>query len=126
MRTQTYHSRPSLYRGSIIFCAVFAFLVLNGCPPPPPPGPGPGMPDNMQSEHFYMLKSAIEEKNKINALMALDLFESDISRWYTDKSTEAMAKTDLKALTDAVGKEEWDAAGRILDELVLKYKPKQE
>lgn len=126
MGNRTNHPQPSLYMGGVIFCIVFALLVLGGCPPPPPPGPGPGKPDDMQLEHYYMLKSAIEDHNKINALIALDLFKSDIDRWYSDKSMEAVAITDLKTLTEAVDRGEWDAAGKILEETVSKYRPEGE
>ena len=84
------------------------------------------MPDDIQLEHYYLLKSAIDDKNKINAFMALDLLEGDVSRWYADKSIEATAITDLETLTEAVEKEKWDAARKILDDLVAKYRPKAE
>ena len=39
---------------------------------------------------------------------------------------EAVAITDLKALTEAVDRGEWDAAGKILEEIVSKYRPEGE
>ncbi len=76
----------------------------------------------MQWQHYQMLKSAIEEENKVNALVALDLFEQDVSRWYTNKLTEATAITELKELTDAVDQEDWDSAKKILMDLESKYR----
>lgn len=126
MRTQTNYPKPSIYMGSIVFCMVFALLVLGGCPPPLPTGPGPGKPDEMQWQHYQMFKSAIENENKVNALVALDLYEQDISRWYADKTTEATAISELKILREAVDKEDWDSAAKILSKLELKYRSEGE
>lgn len=126
MCTQTNYPKPSIYMGSAVFCMVFAFLVLGGCPPPPPTGPGPGKPDEMQWQHYQMFKSAIENENKVNALVALDLYEQDISRWYADKTTEATAISELKILREAVDNEDWASAAKILSKLESKYRSEGE
>ncbi len=121
MRSRIVHAQSSLFIRSIILGIVLFLMMLGGCASPPP-GPGPGKPDEMQWQHSQMLKTAIEEENKVNALVALDLFEQDVSRWYTNKVTEATAITELKELTDAVDQEDWDSAKKILMDLESKYR----
>jgi hypothetical protein len=94
---------------------------LGGCASTPP-GPGPGTPDEMQLQHYEMVKSAIEAKDRINALAALALFEADIFRWNTNTLTVAVTITELLDLTDAVDKEEWASANKMLIDLKSKYR----
>jgi hypothetical protein len=70
-----------------------------------------------------MLKSAIEAKDRVNALAALALFEADMFRWHTNTMTEAVVITELLDLTDAVDKEEWASANKMLIDLKSKYRP---
>jgi hypothetical protein len=69
-----------------------------------------------------MVKSAIEAKDRINALAALALFEADIFRWNTNTLTVAVTITELLDLTDAVDKEEWASANKMLIDLKSKYR----
>ena len=64
-----------------------------------------------------MVKSAIEAKDRVNALAALALFEADIFRGHTNTLTEAVAIAELLARTDAVDKEEWASANKRLTDL---------
>ena len=126
MKIERIPKQLSVYLVGVVFSVALLLLVSAGCTPPPPPGPGPGKPDEMQWQHYQMFKTAIEDKNKVNALVALDLFEQDISRWYADRTTETTARSDLKVLRKAVENEEWASAAKILNDLVSKYKPKAE
>jgi hypothetical protein len=74
-------------------------------------------------QHYEMVKSAIEAKDRVNALAVLALFEADIFRWHTNTLTEAVAITELLALTDAVDREEWASANKKLTDLKTKYRP---
>ena len=122
MSTKTVKTRLALFIGFVFFSAMLLFLVLGGCASIPP-GPGPGTPDKIQLQHYEMLKSAIEAKNRVEALAALALFEGDIFRWHTNTLTEAVAITELLALTDAVDEEDWESAKKMLVDLKSKYRP---
>ena len=107
----------------VIFVSIALFiLALGGCTSTPL-GPGPGSPDEIQMQHYEMVKSAIEAKDRVNALAALALFEADIFRWRTNTLTLAVAINELVALTDAVDKEEWASANKMLIDLKSKYRP---
>ena len=122
MGTRAVNAKSSLFIVVIFFSTVILILALGGCASPPP-GPGPGTPDEIQLQHYEMVKSAIEAKDRVNALAALALFEADIFRWHTNTLTEAVAITELLALTDAVDKEEWVSASKMLTDLKAKYRP---
>ena len=122
MSTRIVKAQSALFIGVIFVSTALFILVLGGCASTPP-GPGPGTPDEMQMQHYEMLKSAIEAKNRVEALAALALFEADIFRWHTNTLTEAVAITELLALTDAVDKEEWTSANKMLIDLKSKYRP---
>ena len=122
MSTRIVKAQSALFIGVIFVSTALFILVLGGCASTPP-GPGPGTPDEMQMQHYEMLKSAIEAKNRVEALAALALFEADIFRWHTNTLTEAVAITELLALTDAVDKEEWASANKMLIDLKSKYRP---
>ena len=122
MSTRIVKAQSALFIGVIFVSTALFILVLGGCASTPP-GPGPGTPDEMQMQHYEMLKSAIEAKNRVEALAALALFEADIFRWHTNTLTEAVAITELLSLTDAVDKEEWALANKMLTDLKSKYRP---
>ena len=106
---------------SIFFGTAFFILALGGCASTPP-GPGPGTPDEVQMQHYKMLKSAIEAKDRVDALAALALFEADIFRWHTNSLTVAETMTELSALKDAVDREDWASANNMLMDLKSKYR----
>ena len=112
---------------SIIFIVFFFLstaifvLALSGCASTAP-GPGPGTPDEMQMQHYEMLVSAIEAKNRVEALAALALFEGDIYRWHINSLTTMVVMTELLALTNAVDKEDWALAKKMHIDLKSKYR----
>ncbi len=122
MSTRIVNEQSALFIGVIFVSIALFLLALGGCASTPP-GPGPGTPDEMQMQHYEMLKSAIEAKVRVDALAALALFEADIFRWHTNTLTEFAAITELLALTDAVDKEEWASANKMLIDLKSKYRP---
>ena len=122
MSTRIINTQSALFIGVIFLSTALFILTLGGCASTPP-GPGPGTPDEMQMQHYEMLKSAIEAKDRIDALAALALFEADIFRWHTNTMTEAVAITELLDLTDAVDKEEWASANKMLIDLKSKHRP---
>ena len=124
MSIRTGKAQQLLFIRVIFFSAALIILALGGCASTPP-GPGPGTPDEMQMQHYEMLKSAIEAKDRIDALAALALFEADIFRWHTNTMTEAVAITELLDLTDAVDKEDWPLANKIFMEKTSKYRHTQ-
>ena len=122
MGRRTVNVQSTLSISVILLGAVIILLALGGCASTPP-GPGPGSPDEIQMQHYEMLKSAIVAKDRTNALAALALFQGDMLRWHTNILTEAAALTELLALTDAVDKGEWASANKKLMELKSKYRP---
>jgi hypothetical protein len=122
MSTRIVNEQSALFIGVIFVSIALFLLALGGCASTPL-GPGPGTPDEMQMQHYEMLKSAIEAKVRVDALAALALFEADIFRWHTNTLTELSVITELLALTDAVDKEEWASANKMLIDLKSKYRP---
>lgn len=122
MSTKTVNAQSALFIGVIFSIAALFIMAFGGCAPTPP-GPGPGTPDEIQLQHYEMIKSAIEAKDRVDALAALALFQADIMRWHTNTLTEATTITELLALTDAVDKEEWGSANKMLIDLKSKYRP---
>ncbi len=122
MNTRTINAQSSLFVVTM-FLSITIFILASGGCASNVSGPGPGTPDVMQMQHYEMLVSAIEAKTRVDALAALALFEADIFRWHTNTLTETIAITELLALTDAVDKEDWVTAKRMLLELKSKYRP---
>ena len=122
MSTRSVNAQSALFIGVTFLSTALFILALGGCASTPP-GPGPGTPDEIQLQHYEMVKSAIKAKDRINALAALALFQADIFRWHTNTLTEAVAITELLAFTDAVDKEEWVLANKMLIDLKSKYRP---
>ena len=122
--TKTVKAQWALFIGVIFLSTALFILALGGCASTPS-GPGPGTPDEMQMQHYEMLKSAIEAKNRVEALAALALFEADIFRWQEDTLTVANAITEIVALTDAVDKQEWASAQKMVQDLLSKYRRKK-
>ena len=122
MSTRIVKAQSALFIGVLFVSTALFILALGGCASTPP-GPGPGTPDEMQLQHYEMLKSAIEAKDRVDALAALALFEADIFRWHTNTLTVEVTITELLALTDAVDKEEWASANKMFIDLKSKYRP---
>jgi hypothetical protein len=122
MSTRIVKAHSALFIGVLFVSTALFILALGGCASTPP-GPGPGTPDEMQLQHYEMVKSAIEAKDRINALAALALFEADIFRWRVNTLSLEVAVTELLALTEAVDKEEWASANKMLIDLKSKYSP---
>ncbi len=106
----------------VLFVVVTIFtLTLGGCVTTPATT-GPGAPDEMQQEHYEMVKSAIDSKSRTEALAALALLQADVSRWRTNSLDIMKAFVDLGEITDAVNKEDWDLAYQLFNELTMSYR----
>ncbi len=107
-----------------LFAAALFALALGGCASTAPTEAttGPGTPDEIQMQHYEMLKLAIERRSKNDALAALALLQSDVSRWRKDVLTVVVAMVDQAALTDAVESEDWALVNKKFRELITKYR----
>ena len=101
-------------------CTIFT-LILEGCATTPATT-GPGIPDAMQLQHYEMVKTAIEAKSRTEALAALALLQSDVSRWRTNSLVIMKAFVDIAAITDAVDEEDWVKANKLFEELTATYR----
>lgn len=68
------------------------------------------------------MKTAIEAKSKDEALAALALLQSDVSRWRINSVVIMKAFVDLAAVTDAVDEEDWGKANKLFEELTTTYR----
>jgi hypothetical protein len=118
MITRTVTTRSALFTAAILLSAALFISGWVGCAAPET---GPGTPDKAQLQHYEMLKSAIDAKSKNDALAALKLLEGDVHRWQVDYSVIAITMHDQNSLTDAVNKEDWALANKILLNLNAKY-----
>jgi hypothetical protein len=107
----------------VFFSVALVILGVSGCATTAPDKAttGPGTPDATQLQHYEMLKSAIEAKSKNDALAALALLQSDVSRWQTNVLITMNAYVDQAALTDAVDREDWAVANKRFQALAAKY-----
>ena len=105
----------------ILLSSTLLVLALSGCASPPATT-GPGTPDEMQLQHYDMVKSAVEAKSRTEALAALALLQADVSRWRTNSLVIMKAFVDLGEITDAVDKEEWDMANQLFRALTMAYR----
>ncbi len=105
----------------IFFLSIVLSTLTSGCATTPS-ATGPGTPDEMQLEHYNMVKSAIEAKSKPDALAALALMQADVSRWRTNIAVIMKAFVDLGVITDAVAEENWATADKLLQELTARYR----
>ena len=64
MSTRIVKAQSALFIGVIFVSTALFILVLGGCASTPP-GPGPGTPDEMQMQHYEMLKSAIARGTRV-------------------------------------------------------------
>ena len=101
-------------------CTLIA-LILEGCATTPATT-GPGTPDIIQSQHYELVKTAIEAKSKTEALAALALLKSDVSRWRINSAVIMKAFVDLSAITDTVDDEDWVMANKLFEELTTTYR----
>lgn len=106
---------------SILISTALLFLLIGGCASPPATT-GPGTPDDMQLQHYDMVKLAIEAKSRTEALAALALLQADVSRWRTNSAVIMMAFVNQAEITDAVNKEDWDLANQLFQELTTSYR----
>jgi hypothetical protein len=108
----------------VFFSAALVILGVSGCATTAADKAttGPGTPDATQLQHYEMLKSAIEAKSKNDALAALALLQSDVSRWQTNVLIVVNAMVDQAALTDVVAREDWASANKRFLELTAKYR----
>ena len=107
----------------VFFSAALVVLGVSGCATTgaDQATTGPGTPDATQLQHYEMLKSAIEAKSKNDALAALALLQSDVSRWQTNVLITMNAYVDQAALTEAVDREDWALANKRFQALAAKY-----
>ena len=113
------HSSVSI----VILFAVYTLfaLMLEGCATAPATT-GPGTPDIIQLQHYDLVKTAIEAKSKNEALAALALLKSDVSRWRINSVVIMKAFVDLSAITDAVDDEDWVKANNLFEVLTTTYR----
>jgi hypothetical protein len=107
---------------AVLFVVVTIFIFAVGGCSTTPTTTGPGAPDEMQLEHYEMVKSAIDSKSRTEALAALALLQADVSRWRTNSLDIMKAFVDLGEITDAVNKEDWDLAYQLFNELTMSYR----
>jgi hypothetical protein len=124
MSTKNVNLRSGFSTLPRLFAAALFALALGGCASTAPTEAttGPGTPDEIQMQHYEMLKSAIEARSKNDALAALALLHSDVSRWHTDILTVVSAMVDLAAVTDVVESEDWVLAKKKFQELTTEYR----
>ncbi|MBW2198068.1 MAG: hypothetical protein JRF58_09500 [Deltaproteobacteria bacterium] len=122
MSTRTISAQSTLFIVGIFLSTAIFILALGGCASTAP-GPGPGTPDELQAQHFNMMVSAIESKDRVHALAALALLEADILRWRVNTLSLEVAVTELLALTEAVDNEDWATAKKMLLDIKSKYRP---
>jgi len=131
MNSQSNNANRVLSVVAVSLSAALLVLVSGGCATTAPgtefakAATGPGTPDEIQLQHYDMLKSAVDAKVKNDALAALALLQADISRWRINWAFVAMAYMDVSALTDVVNKEDWATASEKFNELHLKYRGQQ-
>ena len=106
---------------AILLTTAILFLLSGGCASPPATT-GPGTADEMQLQHYEMVKSAIEAKSRTEALAALALLQADVSRWRTNSAAIMKAFVDQGEITDAVNKEDWGLANELFLELTMSYR----
>ena len=106
---------------AILLTTTLLFLLSGGCASPPATT-GPGTPDEIQLQHYEMVKSAIEAKSRTEALAALALLQADVSRWRTNSAAIMKAFVDQGEITDAVNKEDWGLANQLFLELTMRYR----
>jgi hypothetical protein len=105
----------------LFFVCTLLVLILEGCATTPATT-GPGIPDAMQLHHYEMVKTAIEAKSRTEALAALALLQSDVSRWRTNSLVIMQAFVDIAAITDKVDEEDWLKANKLFEELTAAYR----
>lgn len=103
------------------FVCTFFALILEGCATAPATT-GPGTPDIIQLQHYDTVKTAIEARSKDEALAALALLQSDVSRWRTNSVVIMKAFVDLAAITDVVDEEDWVMANKLFEDLTTTYR----
>src|SRR5262245_32835187 len=95
-------------RLSILFCGAALAAGLLSCTPFQTWNPG--APDALVNEHYELATTAIEAKSKHDAQAALYLLRSDVDRMRTNAPTMMAALARLYGVTNAVDREDWDAA----------------
>jgi len=70
----------------------------------------PGRPDERTVDVYRAAMVAIEAKSKIDAQAALQLLRNDVTRMNADTATIQKKLAGLDAVSDAVNREDWDAA----------------
>lgn len=121
MKMRSFNKSKGNFYFAILLNTAFLLLLISGCASPPATT-GPGTPDDMQLQHYDMVKSAIESKSKIEALAALALLQADVSRWRTNSVVIMKAFVDQGKITDAVNKEDWIMANQLFQELTSSYR----
>jgi hypothetical protein len=120
MSTKIVNLKSALSTMGVFLSAAVLISVLAGCASTAPTT-GPGTPDAVQSQHYEMLKAAIEAKSKNDALAALALLDADVSRWQVSWTVIASTMHDQTSLTDAVNEEDWTLANERFLSLKAKY-----
>ena len=70
----------------------------------------PGRPDETTVDIYRAAMVAIEAKSKLDARTALHLLRNDVTRMNADTVTIQEKLAGLDAVSDAVDREDWDAA----------------
>lgn len=109
---------------SLCLIASFIILALSSCSSTSSSKSSTGLGgtrDEIDIQHYKVLKAAIEAKSKNDALAVLALMQSDATRWHTDILTVMNALVDNAALTELVESEDWVSANKKFKKLSSKY-----
>ena len=81
----------------------------------------PGSPDALTQEHYLHAAAAIQAKSKHDAQAALFLLQTDVTRMRTNTVDMEIIMAALYAVIDAVNKEDWDTARKVIEQVHASY-----
>ena len=81
----------------------------------------PGAADALTVQHYAQAHSAIEAKAKLDAQAAMYLLRSDVLRMRTNSLSMQAAAASLYGVSNAVDREDWGDALKLLQALKATY-----
>ena len=108
---------------SAIFGTAVLLVGLLGCASTSTSTPtwSPGSPDALTHEHYLHAAAAIQAKSKHDAQAALFLLQTDVTRMRTNSVDMEIILAALYAVIDAVNKEDWDTARKVIQQVHTSY-----